>query len=269
MKILYTFATLLIPCFMYSQVSRVSLNGAIQAPANNDTEGITLYNNTTNKGTITDANGSFTLTVAVNDRIVISALQYATFTVIVNQKMIDEKYINIYLNPSVNELDTISLSSTDLTGNLKVDAENIETFVVDPKLDIPAMVIKYGSPLQADAYSAIEGNVANEAFFGQSARYQGLNIIGGVGLLVDLIKGDKKKKKEKTPQLDSTALVHLLSKRFPPEEISKMFGITEDKAGDFLFFVEENGLTQSMLLPEKEMQLLQFLTEKATAYKLK
>ena len=45
------------------------------------------------------------------------------------------------------------------------------------------------------------------------------------------------------------------------------FDIPENKAVDFLFYAQENGLDQNLLKPENEMQLMEFLFKKSKEYK--
>ena len=56
-------------------IQRVEISGKIIVDSP-DVEGVTVFNATSNKGTITDAEGKFSILVALNDRLQISALQF-------------------------------------------------------------------------------------------------------------------------------------------------------------------------------------------------
>ena len=66
---------IIISCFLtlsiYGQdVERISVNGRISV-ASEDKEGVTVFNTTTNKGTITDENGEFTAMVTLDRKSVV------------------------------------------------------------------------------------------------------------------------------------------------------------------------------------------------------
>ena len=103
---------------IFSQnIERIELKGTIIVDRN-DREGVTVYNSSSEKGTITDADGKFTIQVALNDRIEFSALQFEDFTVIITQEMIDAKEISVFLIEQVNKLDEVLILPHNLTGNL-------------------------------------------------------------------------------------------------------------------------------------------------------
>jgi Zn/Cd-binding protein ZinT len=61
-------------------VDRITINGKIIV-STEDKEGVAVYNTSSNKGTITDEAGYFTFSVALNDVIEFSALQFKDFSV--------------------------------------------------------------------------------------------------------------------------------------------------------------------------------------------
>jgi hypothetical protein len=58
-----------------------------------------------------------------------------------------------------------------------------------------------------------------------------------------------------------------IQQRFSKDFIAANFDIPEDKAVDFLFYAQENGLDQDLLKPQNEMQLMEFLFKKSKEYK--
>ena len=108
----------------------VEINGQILVESN-DVEGITIYNSTGKRGTITNANGEFKIAVRLNDSIKIRALQYQDFNIVVNQEIIKNKILQVYLIEEVNKLDEIIIRDIKLIGNLE---EDLETFA--PKSNI-------------------------------------------------------------------------------------------------------------------------------------
>ena len=58
-----------------------------------------------------------------------------------------------------------------------------------------------------------------------------------------------------------------IQQRFSKEFIEDNFNIPQEKAVDFLFYAQENGLDKDLLKPENEMQLMDFLLDKSKEYK--
>ena len=103
--------------------TRVELKGKVIV-ASPDLEGITVYNSSSNKGTVTNADGEFTISAKLNDKISISALQFKDFTVLVAQEVLDSKQMNVFLVEQINKLDEVVILPYDLSGVLEEDIAN-------------------------------------------------------------------------------------------------------------------------------------------------
>ena len=257
---------LFLPFFIIAQqIERTEVNGKITAPQGEDVEGINIYNVSSQKGTVTDKKGLFTIEVAENDRVQVTSIQYQSFTIIVDEGVITSKNMAVYLNPAVNQLAEVIVRPYDLTGNIRVDVGKIKTVDLDTEwaLDYKAWEFEYG--FVDDGQTAIRGNKAEEAYYNGQQR-TGANVIGGVALLARLIFGKSEKKAPKT-QEEKLALATNLSQRFSPKYIESFFGIPETKAADFINFLEDGGINTSLLKPENELALLEFMFQRAAAYK--
>ena len=129
MKRLLLFTLLFSSFFTISaqDVERIEISGKIVVDSN-DLEGITVYNSSSNKGTVTDENGKFLLNVALNDIVEFRALQFQDFTVTIDENIIKSKKMTVFLVEKVNKLDEVVILPYDLTGNLAVDIESVRTF---------------------------------------------------------------------------------------------------------------------------------------------
>lgn len=265
-KLLLFLFLLSTPVLFAQDINRVKVNGKIHVPKGEDAEGISIYNVSSQKGTITDADGSFHIEVAENDRLQIFALQYQSFTVVVDKGILEKKQMNIYVNPAVTQLEEVIVRPYDLSGNIKADVEKIPTYSItkDWDLSYKAMEFEYG--FERDRFSAIEGSVAEEALNSHLLQ-NGLNlvnILGGVGQLL-FPKGKKISlgERERNDQLVSNNI----QERFSREFIHDNFGIPADRAFDFLFYAQDNGLQSDLLKPENEIKLMDFLHKKSEEYK--
>ena len=92
-----------------------------------------MYNLSSNLGTITDDEGKFTIEVAKNDRIEVSALQFEKFTLVVSDGIIAAGSMTIFLVERVNRLNEVLILPYGLSGDLATDLDNTKT--VNPNLD--------------------------------------------------------------------------------------------------------------------------------------
>jgi len=244
-------------------INRVAVAGTITAPIGDDVEGVTIYNKSSQKGAITDANGLFQIEVVENDRVLITAMQYQTFTVIIDNGIVLNKVMNIYLNPSVNRLDEVIVRPYDLSGNIHADVGSIETNVVTPAWDLSYETLEFEYEFAPDENSSVVGNKAEEVFYNGQKPYDGVSIIGIIGLFAS-----KKTKIDLAREYEEKALVRGgLVQRFPKQFVLETFGIAEDNYGLFLYYAEDAGISKSLLKEENTVELLDFLFAQSSAFK--
>ncbi len=262
MKYFLSFFFLFFTYTLFAQDStRVEVKGKIIVNTP-DIEGVTVYNVSSNKGTITDANGEFKLNVMLNDKVEISALQFKDFSLVVTQSIVKNKQMTVFLVEQINKLDEVVILPYDLTGVLKEDIQSVEVF--NPDLDAIYFGVNDISVYQFsdDQYSKVE----NLAMMNQNdrIRYQanGVAIIEG---LVNLIFKPKKKDKSTTKQ-EALISKKTLSKVYDHQYYTKNFKIPEAQVEAFIVYVESNNFDTSLLDKNNEMQLIEHLNKKSKAF---
>lgn len=247
-------------------IERTKVAGKIHVPNDDDAEGISVYNVSSQKGTITNSDGTFEIEIAENDRVQITALQYQSFIVVVDKGIVEQKRMNIFMNPAINQLDEVVVRPYDLSGNINVDVKKIQTYTVNKDWDLSYENLEYGYQFEQDAQTKIAGNAAEEALHGNSLQ-NGANILAILGGVAQLIfpKGKKISLVEK--QENQLVVGNNMQQRFSRNYIASTFDIPEEKAVDFLYFVQEKGMEQRLLKPENEMELIEFLLDKSIEYK--
>ena len=119
---------------IYSQeLERVNIAGTIIVNSL-DLEGVTVYNAISNTGTVTDKKGQFVIGAALNDKLIISALQFQNFEITINQDIMDSQTLIAVLVEEVNKLPEVVILPYGLTGNVSTDIARIKT--VNPNLDV-------------------------------------------------------------------------------------------------------------------------------------
>lgn len=250
---------LLTPFILQAQdIERIKIQGKVTAPKGEDVEGVSIYNVSSQKGTISSVDGEFTIEVAENDRLLVSALQFSSFTVIIDQGVIINKRLGIYLNPVVNQLEEVIVRPYDLSGNVLVDVGRIKTANIVPEWDLSYESLEFNYEFSADQYTSVKGNKAEEAFY-NAQQQANLNFVGLAGLLFP----KKKRKNTRVINTERNLVAKNLRQRFSNSYISDVFGISEENANEFIYFVEENGMRTDMLKANNEILLLDFMYQKS------
>ena len=158
------------------EIKRITINGKITASKGEDVEGINIYNKSSEKGTITSETGDFQIKVSENDRVLITAMQFQSFTVIVDKGILETKTMNIYLNLVINQLEEVVIRPYDISGNIIADVKRINIITVQNNWDLSYENLEFGYEFSADSHTKVEGNKAEEAYF-NGAVQNGGNIL--------------------------------------------------------------------------------------------
>lgn len=237
-------------------IERVVVEGIVFAN-NNDVEGVTVFNTSSNTGTVTNNNGEFTIEVALNDRIEVSALQYEPVVVTVDESVIKSKELKIYLREHINNLDAVLLTY-GLSGNLHEDIEKVKP--------PPSITIDFGN---MDAYmfdvdNAFDNKVIEDAL--NSTMYKG-QLYNGVNLkeVFKLFFKSKRRKPIKNDMLHKqkpTKLTDVYSNTV----ISEICNIPLESVEPFLAYLDEKGIAQELLKNGNELQLIEFLLKQSELF---
>ncbi|MCF7560548.1 carboxypeptidase-like regulatory domain-containing protein [Sabulilitoribacter multivorans] len=250
---------ILSPIAMHCQtIERVEVKGVILSKTN-DVEAITVFNKSSNKGTITDENGAFMIEVAENDNIEISALQFQSVTIKVDKEIVESRQLKIQLIEQVNQLDAVTLSS-GLSGNLETDITNVKVVKLTP-IDLGNM-----NALNMDDDRAFDNAVIQnhlEATFNPEAR----NYLPDLVKIFDLLKSKNKPKRPQSSNLlKDSEQPKDVSSVYTHKYISEIFKIPTEQVEPFIAFMQNKGINPELLKPENEMQFIAFLYKQSDLF---
>jgi hypothetical protein len=261
MKLLLSLFVFCISIFAFSQeMKRETVNGKIIVEGN-DIEGITIYNTSSNIGTISDKNGEFTIAVALNDLLEIKALEYQNIDVRINKAILESKELSIFLIEEMNILDEVVVETKILTGNLITDVNNLETF--SPKLDALYFGIK-----SADAYELSDDNESQIKNLDMNSQgktmVNGLNVVNVVDqLLIPLFRSEVKDKKAAgVPEVPVKSIKYYLGSTFLIEN----FDIPEHRVEEFIRYVEDDTFDFDLLNYGHEIEFLDLLSKRSKTF---
>lgn len=241
-------------------VRRVEVKGVVLSDTN-DVEAVTLFNTSSNKGTITNNNGAFVIEVALNDTIEISALQFQTVSVIIDEAVIKTKVLKILLIEQVNQLDAVTISS-GLTGSMAADIANVKT--------VKSITINFGNMNMAYEYYDDKAfdNTATGNHLKSIIDPEARDYLPDAFKILELLFKSKKKGVTKGRISENKVfekpkeVLDVYNHKF----ISKNLNIPLDKVDLFIAFVENQGVDPAFLEQENEFQLLEFLVKQSKLF---
>ncbi|HZW63927.1 MAG TPA: carboxypeptidase-like regulatory domain-containing protein [Flavobacteriaceae bacterium] len=251
----------LIPATILAQdTERVTIEGRIIAN-DNDVENVTVFNASSNKGTITNINGEFTLEVALNDMLTLSALQFQQLKVTISQDVLNTKRLTVFLVERVNKLSEVVLLPYGLSGNIASDISSIETF--NPDLDAIYFGVNDISSYEFpdDYQSSVENIAMNQGHI----RY-GLDIGAILGVVAVNIFGKNEAKNSQLQKIAETSKNKKLTDVYAHAFLSSALNIPQDKVTEFIGFIEREPFDYTLLNEGNEMKLLEFLVTKRKAF---
>ncbi|APY12052.1 hypothetical protein BWZ22_12795 [Seonamhaeicola sp. S2-3] len=256
--VIFLSSLLLITFFVEAQdINRVEVQGKIYAKAN-DVEGVTVFNTSTAIGTITDKKGEFTMEVALNDIIQISALQFKAISITITEDVINSKKLKIHLVEHINKLDAVLISS-GLSGNIATDIANVN-YLKPILLDMGSMNVdfEYYDDKKYDA-KVVEADLKSRISKGEL--YNGFDL----KKISKLIFGAKDKKYKNPESFTFEKPIELVD-IYSHEYISKVFEIPLEDVEKFVAYVEGHDLDKELLKKGNEIKCLQFLYEKSQQF---
>ena len=244
--------------FTFSQtLERIEVQGQIIAD-HQDIEGVTIYNTSSNKGTVTDIEGKFILNVSVNDRVEVSALQFEKFKIVITQEIIDAKSMTVFLVERINKLDEILILPYGLTGNLETDLDKAKT--VNPNLDALYFGIQEMDQYEftEDYKSEVVNMAMTQPHFKNGVDF--VKIIGG--LFKPIFKSGNKN--DEISASDSS-----MSANRSIEFLMRRLNISQEEINKFVEFVEDNDFDTSLLEEGKEFEFLEHLINQSKIFQEK
>ncbi|MFK7833089.1 MAG: carboxypeptidase-like regulatory domain-containing protein [Winogradskyella sp.] len=246
--ILFTFFAL---SAIGQDIKRIPINGKIIV-STEDKEGVTVYNSSSNQGAVTDKDGYFKLSVALNDVVQFGALQFQDFTVRISEKIINSKRLTVILVEEVNKLDEVVILPFDLTGNFNADLENVRTYNVS--LDDVYFGLDHIEDFEFSADYKTRAD--NLAFNENNPSVENMvNLVNVAGFLLKQVVGiDKTSKKDE--KLKLTPFKKAIDE-YSINYIHTNFNIPLNQIEAFTDFVEKAGVDETLFEDNKELQLLE------------
>jgi hypothetical protein len=255
---------------IFSQsIERKILKGRIVAESI-EVENLTIFNITSNIGAVTNVDGKFSIKARSTDTLYIQGISYDSKKYVLTEKDFWLEELEIKLHIKVTELNEVEITPYTLSGNLTKDTKRIQVYgegfsKIDMNIKYYEDDVRSGTPVNTAVYNPLAPNGSNFDF----------KLIGkGIGKLLG-IKGNPKKNSERVFEqrrqrdIQTKSFSDHMFERFSHNFFVETLKIKNEDIPMFLQYAEMPAKDLSLFLkPEYELQLIQYLTDKAKAYKL-
>jgi len=253
-----TFVMLFISQLLFAQqLPREILHGQIVADSIS-VEGITITNKTTNRYSVSDNDGNFSLHAREKDTLVFSSMNYSSKSVVLNASDLKMEVLRIKLESHITELDEVVIDPNSLTGDLDKDSKNVKVTQINANINMKdALDQQFEADKQSSVYNkSMEGPGAIAPLFQPDL----IKIVKMFGLF----KG--KKEDKKVEYASAKIFPEAVKEKLPESFFRDTLKLKKDEIGLFLAFCENDPKAQGLLYANKEFELVDFLISKKPEY---
>ena len=234
---------------------RIIVNGEVKVPTGEDPEGIGVVNTTAQKAAVTGPTGLFQIAVKKGDTLEFTSLQFQDFKIVVDKGVVNTGQINVFISEAVNVLPEVMVTPYDLSGNVRVDVEIIPVEELDLPTKTAVDINPYNHQFRPDSLVSPPNPAMRESMIYSGGDFASVfrNIFTPRRVVTEV---------EREKQLNEK-LLQLRDDSFYKEQLN----LTQDELKPFFYFAAENGLTEDMLEPKNELQLIEFLVAQSQKFK--
>ncbi len=242
---------------------RISISGTIEVPLGDDPQGISIYNLNSNRLAVTDSLGKFNIAVAFNDSLRVSTLQFQEFSIIVDQGIINTGALNIFVSEVVSRLPEVVVTPYDLSGNINVDLNRLK--IIEVPTNLTAANIQ-NRGFDAETAPDLKSRPYNTALAMSKTRM--VNGLDFVAIFKEFLIA-KKREDVKNPYSGSVnpEIDDYIRKIYEDDFFRENLNLEKEYISDFIFYANDNGLSEQMLQGGNELDLIDFLIEQSKKYK--
>jgi len=249
-------------CFVFvtanAQYFSTKIEGHVYSKGG-DVVAIHVSNISVQRATITNAKGFFTISAKLNDTLVFTAVQFKKKLIVVNNEILKNKILNVWLETVLTQLDEVVVRPYNLTGELDRDMKNLKIgpIVTASTLDLPNAQVKPPTQSQRKLYAARTWD----------AKLYGLAITAKLDPLFNYFSGRTKMLNERVAREAKYKKIKKIRKFFADSLYIKDLKIPQTRIIDFVYFCEVDSSFFKTVAIEDKLQLWQFMKKKSLIYR--
>lgn len=253
--------------FTNAQEFRTKLEGRVYSK-DGDVAATHVSNSTTNKGTITDLKGFFTISVRFNDTLVFSAVQYKKKQVVITSEILENKKFEVFLEEALTELNEVVVTPYNLTGDMKRDAARIkvENIVTASTLGLPNAYNRIMTQNERKLAEADSGRFIEGANFRLDSTFNPMIAIN-LHKILNRISGRTKTLKSYVAIDKEIALLNMVKRFYHDSIYQQELKIPKNRINDFMNFCEVDSLYSEVVESNDILRLWEFLQRNSLVYR--
>lgn len=210
-----------------------------------------VINTSSNKATITDEDGLFSIAARLNDTILFSAVQYKRMTLVVTRAMLESSSIVVPLEEFINELDEVIVRPYNLSGDLGRDMNSLKTdkVYVAATLGLPNAYVKPITQAERKLHEATTGG--------------GLVPLNPI---MNAISGRTKYLKKVLASQEKYARTMRVREYYADSLFVKYLKIPENKIEDFMYYCEVDNAFSAVVDSHDKLKIWEYLKLRSNAY---
>ncbi len=210
-----------------------------------------VLNITTQRASITDANGFFSIPARLNDTLVFSAVQFKRKEIVVSMEMLESKMLSIPLEDALTELDEVIVMPYNLTGDIARDAERMGVGPISTAstLGLPNADVKVLTKTERELFAATA------------------NPFMSFDPLINAITGRTKMLKDRLAYERKYARTERVRDFYVDSLFRVDFKIPEAKIDDFLYFCEVDPTFQKTVDSHDVLKIWEYMRGRSIEYR--
>lgn len=223
-----------------------------------DVTGVVIQNISTEKATITDFEGNFSILAKLNDTLVFSAIQFKRKIIPISQELLQSTTITIPMEEFVNELREVVVNPYNLSGRLDADLN-----VLKLEKDVSAEAL--GLPNAHQKIPTQSERRLQQATYGKFNL--GMILTPPLDPIINAITGRTKMLKNRVKIEKTYARTQQVQNLYVDSLFVTELKIPFEKIDDFMYFCEVDPSFQKMVATKDELRIWEFLMQKSSAYR--
>ena len=210
-----------------------------------------VLNITSDKASITDIDGFFSIVAKLNDTLVFSAIQFKRKTMVVTRSVLESKFLYVPLEDALNELDEVIVMPYNLTGDMTLDLDRmqIEPVVTASTLGLPNAYVKIPTQAERELFAATA------------------NPFMSFDPLINAITGRTKMLKERIARNKKYQRTQRVRAFYADSLYGKELKIPKDNIADFMHFCEVDADFQTVVDTHDRFNIWEFMRKKSLVYR--
>jgi len=227
----------------FGQDNTTLLKGKVSS-SKNDVSNVLIVNLNSNKSTITDSLGLFSIEVKLKDSVRFTAVQYLPKEIVISESHMNSSLIAIQLIDNIIDLNEVTVTPYNLTGEIDrdIDRLHIEPTVTSYSLglqnaDVTKMTQSERLLQEADRGKYVSLQIMDEyGKLNEILSYVGLSVKVNTHKIMNKVSGRTKSLEEMVERDENMSLEKEIIYKFSKRTIAEHFNIPESNVNGFLTY---------------------------------